>query len=160
MLCKIEKKRSVSNFSLPISTNLFSFTIYFIFAVNDTGLGSEHFGSSSPTSSSAQPRDQNVQGVFTHVNIANPSNHHIVTHQVQDIHQQGVSSHQATHIDDGLQHLGGPTCEIVSSVVPAVSVVVNDEDGLLPLEPLSNSDYSYALDEQEDLNELFDSFPF
>ena len=91
------------------------------------------------------------------MNIANPSNHHIVTHQVQDIHQQGGSSHQATHIDDGLQHLGG---EIVASVVPAVSVVVNDEDGLLPLEPLSNSDYSYALDEQEDLNELFDSFPF
>ena len=91
------------------------------------------------------------------MNMANPSNHHIVTHQVQDIHQHGGSSHQATHIDDGLQHLGG---EIVASVVPAVSVVVNDEDGLLPLEPLSNSDYSYALDEQEDLNELFDSFPF
>ena len=158
MQCKIEKKRSVSNYYFfTYIYQSFSFTIYFVFAVNDTGLGSEHFGSSSPTSSSAQPRDQNGQGVFTHVNIANPSNHHIVTHQVQDIHQQGGVSHQATHIDDGLQHLGG---EIVASVVPAVSVVVNDEDGLLPLEPLSNSDYSYALDEQEDLNELFDSFPF
>ena len=50
-------------------------------------------------------------------------------------------------------------CQIVSTV-PAVSVVVNDEDGLMPLEPLSNSDYSYALDEQEDLNDLFNSFPF
>lgn len=35
----------------------------------------------------------------------------------------------------------------------------DDDDGLLILEPLSSSDYSYALDEQETLNDLFD-FPF
>jgi len=118
--------------------------------VNDTGLGSEHFGSSSPASSSAQP--DNVEGVLRHVEIPNHSNHHHIVTQ-QGLHNQQL---QSTHIHDGLQHLQH---QIVSSV-PNVSVVVNDEDGLLPLEPLSNSDYSYALDEQEDLNELFDSFPF
>ena len=125
------------------------------FLVNDTGLGSEHFGSSSPTSSSAQADTVNI--VLRHTEIPNHTTHHI-TQQGQQNHHHGVPS-QSAHIENGLQHLSGPTCQIVSSV-PAVSVVVNDEDGLLPLEPLSNSDYSYALDEQEDLNELFDSFPF
>ena len=88
------------------------------------------------------------------------STHHMVAQQQQ--HQQNddpAGASQVTHINSDLQHLSSSTTEIVSSV-PAVSVVVNDEDGLLPLEPLSNSDYSYALDEQEDLNELFESFPF
>lgn len=124
--------------------------------VNDTGLGSEHFGSSSPNSSSAQVDNVNV--VLRHTELPNHTTHHIVTQQGQQNHHHGVTS-QSTHIVNGLHHLSGSTCQIVSSV-PAVSVVVNDEDGLLPLEPLSNSDYSYALDEQEDLNELFDSFPF
>jgi hypothetical protein len=126
------------------------------FLVNDTGLGSEHFGSSSPNSSSAQVDNVNV--VLRHTELPNHTTHHIVTQQGQQNHHHGVTS-QSTHIVNGLHHLSGSTCQIVSSV-PAVSVVVNDEDGLLPLEPLSNSDYSYALDEQEDLNELFDSFPF
>ena len=124
--------------------------IPFYFVVNDTGLGSEHFGSSSPASASAQP--DNVEGVLRQVEMPNHSNqHHIVSQQ--DHHDGPI---QSTDIHDGLQHLQH---QIVSAV-PNVSVVVNDEDGLLPLEPLSNSDYSYALDEQEDLNELFDSFPF
>ena len=88
--------------------------------------------------------------------------HHLVSqqenHSISHHQQSGQSTH---HLDDVAlqQQLGSATCQIVSSV-PAVSVVVNDEDGLMPLEPLSNSDYSYALDEQEDLNELFNSFPF
>ena len=126
------------------------------FSVNDTGLGSEHFASSSPSSSAVQ--QDHVEGVLTHSDIPHHSSHHMVAQQhQQNDHHAAVS--QVTHINGGLQHLANSTGEIVSSV-PAVSVVVNDEDGLLPLEPLSNSDYSYALDEQEDLNELFDSFPF
>lgn len=40
-------------------------------------------------------------------------------------------------------------------------VAVPDEDGLLQLEPpLSSSDYSFSLDEQENLNDLFDNLPF
>ena len=128
----------------------------FYILVNDTGLGSEHFGSSSPTPTSAQADNVNV--VLRHTEIPNQATHHIVTQQDQQNHHHGVHS-QSSHLNGDLQDLDGSNCEIVSSV-PAVSVVVNDEDGLLPLEPLSNSDYSYALDEQEDLNELFDSFPF
>ena len=134
-------------------------TIFLYFLVNDTGLGSEHFGSSSPGSSAAVQAD----GVLQHAEIPNHNNpHHIVVNQQENHsinhHQQSAQTH---HLDnDSLeQQLANGTCQIVSSV-PAVSVVVNDEDGLMPLEPLSNSDYSYALDEQEDLNELFNSFPF
>ena len=33
-------------------------------------------------------------------------------------------------------------------------------EGLLQLEPLTSSEYSFAYDEQENLNDLFDSLPF
>ena len=132
---------------------------YFFFAVNDTGLGSEHFGSSSPGSSAAVQ----AEGVLHHTEIPNHNNpHHLVSQQGNHSishHQQSTQSTHHLDNDTLQQQLENSTCQIVSSV-PAVSVVVNDEDGLMPLEPLSNSDYSYALDEQEDLNELFNSFPF
>ena len=36
-----------------------------------------------------------------------------------------------------------------------------DEEGLLQLEPpLTSSEYSFSLDDQENLNDLFDSLPF
>jgi len=128
--------------------------------VNDTGLGSEHFGSSSPGSSAAVQAD----GVLQHTDIPNHNTpHHIVVNQQENHsiihHQQSVQNAHQLNNDAIQQQLGNSNCQIVSTV-PAVSVVVNDEDGLMPLEPLSNSDYSYALDEQEDLNDLFNSFPF
>ena len=127
----------------------------FLLLVNDTGIGSDHFVSSAPSSSQNQP--DHVEGVLASPQIPHHGSHHIHVQGQQD--QQHVTSSQVNHINSNLQHLASSSGQIVSSV-PAVSVVVNDEDGLLPLEPLSNSDYSYALDEQEDLNELFDSFPF
>ena len=128
--------------------------------MNDTGLGSEHFGSSSPGSSAAVQAD----GVLQHTDIPNHNtSHHIVVNQQENHsiihHQQSVQNAHQLNNDAIQQQLGNSNCQIVSTV-PAVSVVVNDEDGLMPLEPLSNSDYSYALDEQEDLNDLFNSFPF
>ena len=130
-------------------------TLYLYFLVNDTGIGSDHYVSSAPSSSQNQPdRDDSV---LASPQIPHHGTHHIHVQGQQD--QQHVANSQVDHINSNLQHLASSSGQIVSAV-PAVSVVVNDEDGLLPLEPLSNSDYSYALDEQEDLNELFDSFPF
>ena len=129
--------------------------LIFLLLVNDTGIGSDHYVSSAPSSSQNQPdRDDSV---LASPQIPHHGTHHIHVQAQQN--QQHVASSQVDHINSNLQHLASSSGQIVSSV-PAVSVVVNDEDGLLPLEPLSNSDYSYALDEQEDLNELFDSFPF
>ena len=57
---------------------------------------------------------------------------------------------------------------VASSVVHAASLLTSDphsssslEDGLLQLEPpLNASDYNFTLDDQENLNDLFDNFPF
>jgi hypothetical protein len=56
----------------------------------------------------------------------------------------------------------------VSASAAAVSLMTTDphsggslEDGLLQLEPpLNASDYNFTLDDQENLNDLFDNFPF
>ena len=132
--------------------------------MNDTGLGSDHFVSSQ-SSSSTQP--DHVDGVLAspqmqHQHPHPHGTHHLhVTQQVQTHHQ-----HHQQHIvnvtpDSHLHELTAAEMGEVAGNIPTVSVVINDEDGLLPLEPLSTSDYTgYGLDEQEDLNELFDSFPF
>ena len=44
---------------------------------------------------------------------------------------------------------------------PAHLTSHGDDEGLLQLEPpLTSSEYSFSLDDQENLNDLFDSLPF
>ena len=48
--------------------------------------------------------------------------------------------------------MSGPTGHLTSH---------GDDEGLLQLEPpLTSSEYSFSLDDQENLNDLFDSLPF
>merc|ERR1719510_1357364 len=50
----------------------------------------------------------------------------------------------------------------LSTPVPQITTADHvDDQSLLQLEPpLTSSEYSFSLDEQENLNDLFDSFPF
>ena len=70
--------------------------------------------------------------------------------------------------DPSPQSCTGVSSVGVSASANAVSLLSSEphsggslEDGLLQLEPpLNASDYNFTLDDQENLNDLFDNFPF
>lgn len=77
--------------------------------------------------------------------------------QASQHHQVATSSVQVVQSSEQQPSTNPPQAPVV--VVSSVPHHAPSSDGLLPLEPpLSSSDYSFSLDDQENLNDLFDLF--